>query len=79
MLKNSYTIKQVEVLEIWTLNKYDEELFTILFDFTNKIKIRKIRIVLDSLLSNEDKKNICAKIEDKIKRSIFSNDVSCFI
>ena len=67
------------MFNLYDAYKYDEELFTNLFDISNKIKIRKICIELNELLSNEDKKNICSKIEDKITRSIFSNDVSCFI
>ena len=74
-------------MKLIDVDKYDEELFTNLFDLTNKIKIRKICIELYNWLhshfklafSDEDVKSICTKIEDKIKRSIFPNDVSCFI
>ena len=62
------------------VHEYDEELFTNLFDVTNKIKIRKICIEFHRLLSNEDKKNICAKIYKKIRsletQNIISNEVS---
>ena len=65
------------------LKNYDEELFTNLFDLTNKIEIRKICIWFHSSLSNEDVKNICAKIFKKIRsletQSIISNEVSCYI
>ena len=71
------------MLKISLVRKYDEELFTILFDVTTKTEIRKIRIELYRLLSNEDVKNICAKIEDKIRsfetQNIISNYVSCLI
>ena len=70
---------------MWDVKKYDEELFTNLFDVTNKIKIKKICIELDDeLLSNEIfVKNICRKIFKKIRsletQFIISNEVSCFI
>ena len=67
------------MLQLYNVEKYDEDLFTILFDFVKKIKIGKIGIDLFLLVSSEDKKNICTKIEDKITRSIFSYNVSCFI
>ena len=74
--------KQVELLVFYGVEKYDEEIFTNLFDFTNRIEIRKIRIKFDSLLSNKDLKNICAKIHRKIRsletQNIISNKVSCF-
>ena len=70
---------QVESLKVYNVRKYDEELFSILFDFTNKLEIGKIYINLYEFLFNEDVKNICPKIEDKITQSVFSNDVSCFI
>ena len=87
LFKISYIIKQVELLSLDDLEEYDEELFTNLFIFTNKIEIRKIRIKFyESLfrsLSNEDIKNTCRKFEEKIRRletqNIISNDVSCFI
>ena len=69
-------------MEISLVRKYDEELFTILFDFTNKIEIRNICIKFDYQSDNhsvkENKKNIFTIIEDKITRSIFSKDVSFF-
>ena len=70
-------------MKFWDVKKYDEELFTNLFDVTNKIKIRKICIEFeDESLSNEDVKNICAKIYKKIRsletQSIISNKVSSF-
>ena len=75
--------KQVEMLQIWNVKKYDEELFTNLFDVTNKIEIGKIHIVFYRSLSIEDVKNICAKIYKKIRsletQNIISNEVSCFI
>ena len=67
-------------MKIFNETKYDEKIFTHLFDVTNKIEIKNICIdLLSWSLSNEDVKNICAKIEDKITRSLFSNDVSCFV
>ena len=64
------------MLDLFGVLKYDEKLFTILFDLANKIENKKICIRLyDGLLSNEEMK----KIKEKISRSIFSNDVSCFI
>ena len=71
--------KQVKIWQLIDVKKYDEDLFTSFFDFTNKFEIRKIRIQFHWSLSNEDVINICAKIEDKISRIIFPNDVSCFI
>ena len=75
--------KQVESLFLTNVKKYDEELFTNLFDVTNKIEIKKFRIRLYSLLSNKQKKNICAKIHKKIRsletQNIISSEVSCFI
>ena len=75
--------KQVELLDLFHVLKYDEELFTILFNITNKIEIRKIRIQLKELLSNEDVNNICAKIEDKIRsletQNIISNEVKAVV
>ena len=69
------------MLEIWNLEKYDEEFFTNFFDVTNKIEIEKIHIQLS--LRNEDEKKICAKIHEKIRtletQNITSNEVSCFI
>ena len=71
--------KQVEKLEIFYVKTYDEELFTSLFDVTNKIEIRKICIELGWGLYKED---ICAKIHKQIRsletRNIISNEVSCF-
>ena len=77
--------KQVELFHMRIVMKYDEELFTSFFDLTNKIEIEKIRIQLKFSkwsLSNEDVKNICAKIYKKIRsletQSIISNKVSSF-
>ena len=71
---------QVEFLKVYNVRKYDEELFTNVFDVTNKFETKNIRVeVVNELLSNEDKKIICTKIEDKITRSLFSNDVCCYI
>ena len=68
--------KKVELLKFSGVEQYDEELFTSLFDITKKIEIRKICIWLRPWLSDKFKKNICAKIEDKIPQDIFSNEVS---
>ena len=72
------------MLQIRNVEKYDEELFTNLFDVTNKIEIRKISIHLNNqLLSNKDVKNICAKIYNNIRslktQNIIFNEVSFFI
>ena len=72
------------MFEISKVEKYDEEIFTILFDVTNKIEIRKISIHLNNrLLSNKDVKNICAKIYNNIRslktQNIIFNEVSFFI
>ena len=63
----------------WDVKKYDEELFTNLFDVTNKIKIKKICIQFNQSLSNEDMKNIYKKIISFETQKIISNEVSCFI
>ena len=70
-------------MTLYNVKKYDEELFTILFDLTNKIEIGKIFIHLyDELLSYEVK-NFCGKIYEKIRsletQNIISNYVSCLI
>ena len=71
------------MFELSRVEKYDEELFTILFGVTNKIEIKKICIKFYWSLSYEDQKYICAKIYRKIrsleKQNVVSNDVSCFI
>ena len=61
--------------------EYDEELFTTLFDTTNKIYLERIFIKLQyKLHSNKEMKNICSKIESKIKtfktENMISNNVS---
>ena len=70
-------------MKLINLRKYDEELFTSLFDLTNKIEIRKICIEFDWLLIYEDVKNICPKIYKKIRslktQNIISNEVSCLL
>jgi len=72
---------KVNDLNIWFVKEYDEELFTTLFDTTNKIDLEKIVIELQSkLLSNKEMKNICSKIESKIKtfktENMISNNIS---
>ena len=67
------------------VEKYDDEIFTVLFDVMNKIQVGKICIELDdSLLSNKiETKNICTKFHNKLEslqtQNMISNDVSCFI
>ena len=82
LFKIFYNIKQGEFLELRNIKQYYNQLFTTYFYFTNKIEIRKIRIKLHWLLSNEDVKNICSKICKKIRsletQNIISNDVSLF-
>ena len=65
-------------MTLYNVEKYDEELFTILFDFINKIEIKKISIKFYELLSNEDKENFYAKIHKKTLGLKVQNEVSCF-
>ena len=57
---------------MWRLMTYDDDLLTILFDFTNKIEVEKICIKLDkelndsTMLTKQDIKHLCTKIERKI-------------
>merc|ERR1719376_882340 len=68
---------KVKELIIFNVEKYDEELFTTLFDTTNKIYLEKIIIDLnEELLSNKEMKNICAKIDSKIKTFKTENMIS---
>ena len=72
------------MLELYYVEKYDEELFTNLFDVTNKIEIGKIHIKFNYWsLINEGVENVCAKFYKKIRslktQNIVSNEVSCFI
>ena len=75
--------KQVEVLKLYNVRKYDEELFTNLFGLRNKIEIRIIFIEFHQSLSNEDVKNFFTKLYKKIRslqtQNIVSNEVSCFL
>jgi len=67
-------------LELYYVEKYDEELFTNLFDVTNKIEIGKIHIKFGyrSLIS-EDVENVFAKFYKKIRslktQNVVSNEV----
>ena len=66
---------------MWDVNKYDDEIFTILFDVINKIEIGNICI---SLLSNKNEpNNMCRKFHNKLEslqtQNMISNDVRCFI
>ena len=65
-------------MEIWNVKKYDEEFFTILFDVTNKIKIKKICILSVRSLSNEDVKKIYKKIRSLETQNIITKEVSSF-
>jgi len=67
---------KVNDLNIWFVKEYDEELFTTLFDTTNKIDLEKIVIDLDDKLLSNKVKNICAKIESKIKTFKTENMIS---
>ena len=73
--------KQVESLYVHNVDKYDEELFTILFDVINKIEIRKICIdFIDLFLfDDEDRINVIAKTQSLKTQNIISNKVSCLI
>ena len=68
------------MLRLWLVEKYDEEMFTSLFNVTNKIKVGKIFIRLYQSLSYKGVKNICAKVYNKIRsletQDIISNEVS---
>ena len=70
---------------MWYVKKYDDEMFTVLFDVINKIQVGEIRIWLDSsLLSNKiETKNLCRKFHNKLEsfqtQNMISNDVSSFI
>ena len=73
--------KQVESLRIFNVKKYDEDLFTHLFDVINKIQVGDICIELLSGLSNTDEiKNFCIKMVNKLKslqtQNMLSNKVS---
>ena len=64
---------------MYDLKNYDEEYFTILFDVTNKIEIRKIHIDFRGLLNNNDAKNLFVKIVNFETQNTISNEVSfCF-
>ena len=63
---------------MWVIYEYDEKYITNLFNATNQIKIKKIRIELDDYCSNEEIKVYCTKIEDKITQKLIHSDVSCF-
>ena len=67
------------------VEKYDDEIFTVLFDVINKIQVGKISILLNySLRSNKiETKNFCRKLHNKLEslqtQNMISNDVSSFI
>ena len=67
-------------MRIWFVKEYDEELFTTLFDTTNKIDLEQFFILLDEGLLSNKVKNICANIDSKIKtfktENMISNNVS---
>ena len=71
--------KQVNSLKVIYVREYDEELFTILFDFVNKIEVGELCIEFSKDYRRiKDKKSFCTKLEHKITKSIISNDVSYF-
>ena len=67
------------------VEKFEDEIFTILFDVINRIQVGEILIYLDeSLRSNKiETKNLCRKFHNKLEslqtQNMISNDVSCFI
>jgi len=71
---------KVNDLNIWFVKEYDEELFTTLFDTTNKIDLENFFILLDKQLLSNKVKNICSKIDSKIKtfktENMISNNIS---
>jgi len=67
---------KVKDLRISLVMKNDEEFFPTLFDTTNKIDLERIFIVLQSKLLSNKVKNICAKIESKIKTFKTENMIS---
>ena len=71
--------KQVKLLNLSGVIKYDEELFTFLFDLTNKILIRKFFIKFFVLISDKDRKNMYEKIHEKILSLKVQNEVSIYI
>ena len=74
--------KQVKLLDL-LIKKYDDKFLTSFFDVTNKIEIAKISIHTTYKLSNDDKRNVCEKIYEKIRnletQNMISNEVSYFI
>ena len=68
---------QVELLKIYCPRNYDEELSINLFDDLNKLKIKNVRIELDSSWCNNDGvKFFCSEFEERITQSVFFCDVS---
>ena len=67
------------MFKVFDIEKYDEKLFTTLFEITNKIHIEKIFIDLDDPLK-EDLSNIYSKVKEKIESfqttKIISKEVS---
>ena len=70
---------------MYNVKKYDEEVFTTLFDVVNKIDVKKISIGLTRRLcrSQNEMKNIreliCSKISALKTENMISNNVSLFI
>ena len=67
------------MFKVFDIEKYDEKLFTTLFEITNKIHIEKFFIDLDDPLK-EDLSNIYSKVKEKIESfqttKIISKEVS---
>jgi len=78
MIAAVLTKSHIKVKELIILNvkKYDEEYFTTLFDTTNKIDLEKIIIELYLMFLSNKVKNICAKIDSKIKTFKTENMIS---
>ena len=57
---------------------YDEEIFKILFEITNRIEIRKIRLLI-TYFGNEELKSLLAQIRSLDAENMISDEVSWFI
>ena len=77
--------KQIENLKMELVRRYDKQLFTTLFNVTNRIHVEKISVCLH--FSRDDniifKKSICKAFHEQIRcletNNMISNNVSYFI
>ena len=58
--------------------RYDEEIFKTLFEITNRIEIRKIRLLI-TYFGNEELKSLLAQIRSLDAENMISDEVSWFI